>query len=100
MTLEKKKSGKSKLGRPRLNPDHILSDRERRRRLTGAKPREITFVLFDPQLVPYEIVGLIHRCALVGKVVGCSRQQVEADRPGLKAIPIGSLTVREKKWLD
>ena len=91
---------KPKRGRPRLNPDRPLTDRENRRRYTGAKPREITFALFDPQLVPMDIMGIIHRCALVGKVVGCSRQDVEADRHGLRAVPIGSLRAREKRWLD
>ena len=91
---------KPKRGRPRLNPDRPLTDREKRRRHTGAKPREITFALFDPRLVPPEVMGLIQRCALVGQVVGCSRQQVEADRPGLRAVPIGSLSAREKRWLD
>ena len=91
---------KPKRGRPRINPDRPLTDREKRRRYTGAKPREITFALFDPRLVPPESVGLIHRCALVGQAVGCSRQQVEADRLGLKAVPIGSLRARERRWLD
>ena len=91
---------KPKRGRPRLNPDRPLTDREKRRRYTGAKPREITFALFDLCLVPPDIMGIIHRCALVGQVVGCSRQQVEADRPGLKAVPIGSLRAKERRWLD
>lgn len=91
---------KPKRGRPRLNPNRILTDRDKRRRYTGAEPREITFALFDPRLVPRDIMGIIHRCAFVGKVVGCSRTQVETDRPGIKAIPIGSLRAKEKRWLD
>ena len=93
-------SPKPNRGRPRLNPDRPLTNREKRRRYTGAKPREIMFALFDPRLVLPDIMGIVHRCALVGQVVGCSRQQVESDRPGLKAVPIGSLRAKERRWLD
>lgn len=80
-------------------PDR-LSDRERYLATKTAADRVVTYALFDPSLVPEGSIGLIHKVALVEVVVGCSRVSLERDRPGLKAVPLGRLRAKEKKWLE
>lgn len=86
-------------GRPRKDPGRLVSDRDVYLAKKTAADRQVKYALFDPSLVPEGSIGFIHKAALVGVVVGCSRVSVELDRLGLKAIPIGSLRAREKRWV-
>jgi hypothetical protein len=88
-----------KRGRPRKNPDRLVTFQEIYKAKKTASDREVKYALFDPTLAPEGSIGFVHRAAFVGVVVGCSRKSVECDRPGLKAVPIGSLRAREKLWL-
>ena len=87
-------------GRPRKNLDRLVSDRDVYQAKKKSPDRLVTYALFDPLLVPKDSIGVIHRSALVDVVIGCSRKSVERDRPGLSAVPIASLTVREKRWVE
>lgn len=87
-------------GRTRKNADRLVSDRDVYQAKKTAIDRSVTYALFDPLLVPEGSIGFIHRSALVDVVVGCSRVSVERDRPGLKAVPIGSLRIKEKRWVE
>ena len=86
-------------GKPRKSAD-LVTDRDVYLAKKKAPDRQVKYALFDPLLVPKDSIGFIHRSALVDVVIGCSRKSVERDRPGLKAVPIGSLTVREKRWVE
>lgn len=66
----------------------------------GLTQRQITYAMFDPQLAPDWGTGFIYREALVKTVVARSRKRAESDNPGLKAIPIGSLTAKQKRWVQ
>jgi hypothetical protein len=61
--------------------------------------RQVTYALFDPTKVSSGLPEFIHQSAFVGTVVGFSRQSVERST-GLKAVPLGRLTVRERKWVN
>ena len=78
-------------GRPRKNPDRLVTDRDVYQSKKTALDRSVTYALFDPLKAPEGSIEFIHRSALVDVVVGCSRVSVERDRPGLKAVPIASL---------
>ena len=86
-------------GRPRKNHDRLVSDRDVYQAKKTGSDRQVTYALFDPLLAPEGSIGFIHRSALVDVVVGCSRVSVERDRPGLKAVPIGSLKAKERRWV-
>jgi len=86
-------------GRPRKNPDRLVTDRDVYQSKKTAADRIVTYALFDPLLLPEWAIGVVYRCALVGTAVGCSRVSVERDRPGLRAVPLGSLRAAEKRWV-
>lgn len=86
-------------GLPRKNAD-LVTDQDVYRAKKKAPDRKVAYALFDPMKVPNGSIGFMHRSTLVGVVVGCSRKSVERDRPGLIAIPIGSLRVKEKRWVE
>lgn len=86
-------------GRPRKDPDRLVTDRDVYQSKKTAADRAVTYALFDPLLLPEWAIGIIHRCAFVGTAVGCSRVSVECDRPGLRAVPLGSLRAKEKLWV-
>ena len=86
-------------GRPRNNPDRLVTDRDVYQAKKIAADRIVTYALFDPLLLPEGAICVIYRCALVGTAVGCSRKSVERDRPGLRAVPLGSLRAGEKRWV-
>jgi len=74
------------------------TDTYQRRKKKGAD-REITYALFDKSRLPPGLARGIHKIAFVGTVVGRSSKSVERDRPGLRAVPWGSLRAREKRWV-
>jgi hypothetical protein len=74
------------------------TDTYQRRKKKGAD-RQVTYALFDRSLLPPGFIGVIHKIAFVGTVVGRSSKSVERDRPGLRAVPWGSLRAREKRWV-
>jgi len=86
-------------GRPRNNPDRLVTDRDIYQSKKTAADRIVIYALFDPLLLPEWAIGVIYRCALVGTAVGYSRVSVERDRPGLRAVPLGSLRAVEKRWV-
>ena len=76
-----------------------MTDRDVYQSKKTSADRIVTYALFDPLAVTAGAIGVIHRCALVGTAVGCSRVSVERDRPGLRAVPLGSLRAKEKRWV-
>jgi hypothetical protein len=87
-------------GRPRIDPDSNQTDRDTYQRRKKGADRQVTYALFEQSRLPPGLIGTIHRLAFVGTVVGRSRKSVERDRPGLKAVPWGSLRAREKRWVE
>ena len=86
-------------GRPRKNPDRLVTDRDIYQAKKTAADRIVTYALFDPLLLPEGAIGAIYRCALVGTAVGCSRVSVESDRPGLRAVPLGRERGQLRRWV-
>lgn len=93
------KSEADNRGRPKINPDRPLTIQEKNDRRSKATPRQIQYALFDPAKIPEGSIGFIHRAALAGVVVARSRQRVEAENPGTRAVPVGRLSAREKRWI-
>jgi hypothetical protein len=60
-------------------------------------PRQIRYALFDPAKIPEGSIGFIRRDALVGVVVARSMQRAEAS--GMRAVPVGRLSARGKRWI-
>jgi hypothetical protein len=66
----------------------------------------VAYALFDEGLRHDGAIGFIHREALVGTAIGCSKKSVESlerekrNNPKIHAVPIGSLRVKEKKWVE
>lgn len=85
-------------GKPMSRREKYL--REKRLRKKMGKTRIISYALFNPDLVPEGCYGVIHQEALVGTTTGCSRKSVEAANPGFAAIPLGSLTTKERRWIS
>ena len=86
-------------GRPRNNPDQLVTDRDVYQAKKTAADRIVTYALFDPLLLPEWAIGVIYRCALVGTAVGYSRISVERDRPGLRAVPLGRERGQLRRWV-
>ena len=86
-------------GRPRKNPDRLVTDRDVYEAKKTAADRIVTYAMFDPLLLPEWAIGVIYRCALVGTAVGYSRVSVERDRPGLRAVPLGRERGQLRRWV-
>jgi hypothetical protein len=79
--------------------------------------RRIEYVLFDPKLAPARPpidprrgfsspdwlagwrTGWLYRESLVELLIARSASEAAKLRPGLRAIPIGSLTTQQKRWV-
>lgn len=89
------------MGRPTIGdspmPDAVRAQAFRAK--SGSQTRQVTYALFDPKLLPAEAIGIIHREAFVGTAI--ARSRVEAEKAtGYRAVPWGSLSKKEKGWID